>query len=172
MLFQIKRRNQKRRKSIKINLTHVKGDIQGKIHVIDIRSVGVHHETMMMNAIQEGAHHGMNRTIDMILETDVEIHVIADMMIEDMMIEDMTIVDMMIVLQTIEEIHLVIEEAKNRATEEILIPEVEILAIGFLTIGTLAITIRELDLTRVVDHREIGNENFQTLTIKVEIIIR
>lgn len=167
MLFQIKRRNQKRRKSIKINLTHVKGDIQGKIHVIDIRSVGVHHETMMMNAIQEGAHHGMNRTIDMILETDVEIHVIADMMIEDM-----TIVDMMIVLQTIEEIHLVIEEAKNRATEEILIPEVEILAIGFLTIGTLAITIRELDLTRVVDHREIGNENFQTLTIKVEIIIR
>ena len=31
MLFQIKRRNQKRRKSIKINLTHVKGDIQGKI---------------------------------------------------------------------------------------------------------------------------------------------
>ena len=167
MLFQIKRRNQKRRKSIKINLTHVKGDIQGKIHVIDIRSVGVHHETMMMNAIQEGAHLGMNRTIDMILETDVEIHVIADMMIEDM-----TIVDMMIVLQTIEEIHLVIEEAKNRATEEILIPEVEILAIGFLTIGTLAITIRELDLTRVVDHREIGNENFQTLTIKVEIIIR
>ena len=145
----------------------MKGDIQGKIHVIDIRSVGVHHVTMMMNAIQEGAHHGMNRTIDMILETDVEIHVIADMMIEDMMIADMTIV-----LPTIEEIHLVIKEAKNRATEEILIPEVEILAIGFPTIGTLVIVLRDLDLTRVVDHREIENENSPTLTIKVEIIIR
>ena len=145
----------------------MKGDIQGKIHVIDIRSVGVHHVTMMMNAIQEGAHHGMNRTIDMILETDVEIHAIADMMIEDM-----TIADIMIVLPTIEEIHLVIKEAKNRATEEILIPEVEILAIGFPTIGTLVIVLRDLDLTRVVDHREIENENSPTLTIKVEIIIR
>ena len=145
----------------------MKGDIQGKIHVIDIRSVGVHHVTMMMNAIQEGAHHGMNRTIDMILETDVEIHAIADMMIEDM-----TIADIMIVLPTIEEIHLVIKEAKNRATEEILIPKVEILVIGFPTIGTLVIVLRDLDLTRVVDHREIGNENSPTLTIKVEIIIR
>ena len=145
----------------------MKGDIQGKIHVIDIRSVGVHHVTMMMNAIQEGAHRGMNQTIDMILETDVEIHVIADMMIEDMMIADMTIV-----LPTIEEIHLVTKEAKNRATEEILIPEVEILAIGFLMIGTLVIGIRDLDLTRVVDHHEIGNENSPTLTIKVAIIIR
>ena len=141
----------------------MKGDIQGKIHVIDIRSVGVHHVTMMMNAIQEGAHRGMNQTIDMILETDVEIHV----MIEDMMIADTTIV-----LPTIEEIHLVIKEAKNRATEEILIPEVEILAIGFLMIGTLVIGIRDLDLTRVVDHHEIGNENSPTLTIKVVIIIR
>ena len=140
----------------------MKGDIQGKIHVIDIRSVGVHHVTMMMNAIQEGAHRGMNQTIDMILETDVEIHVIADMMIADMTI----------VLPTIEEIHLVIKEAKNRATEEILIPEVEILAIGFLMIGTLVIGIRDLDLTRVVDHHEIGNENSPTLTIKVAIIIR
>ena len=120
-----------------------------------------------MNAIQEGAHHGMNRTIDMILETDVEIHAIADMMIEDMMIADI-----MIVLPTIEEIHLVIKEAKNRATEEILIPKVEILVIGFPTIGTLVIVLRDLDLTRVVDHREIGNENSPTLTIKVEIIIR
>ena len=145
----------------------MKGDIQGKIHVIDIRSVGVHHVTMMMNVIQEGAHHGMNRTIDMILETDVEIHAIADMMIEDM-----TIADMMIVLPTIEEIHLVIKEAKNRAIEEILIPEVEIRMIGFPTIGTLVIVLRDLDLTRVVDHREIENENFPTLTIKVEIIIR
>ena len=145
----------------------MKGDIQGKIHVIDIRSVGVHHVTMMMNAIQEGAHHGMNRTIDMILETDVEIHAIADMMIEDM-----TIADIMIVLPTIEEIHLVIKEAKNRATEEILIPKVEILVIGFPTIGTLVIVLRDLDLTRVVDHREIENENSPTLTIKVEIIIR
>ena len=145
----------------------MKGDIQGKIHVIDIRSVGVHHVTMMMNAIQEGAHHGMNRTIDMILETDVEIHAIADMMIEDM-----TIADIMIVLLTTEEIHLVIKEAKNRATEEILIPEVEILAIGFPTIGTLVIVLRDLDLTRVVDHREIENENSPTLTIKVAIIIR
>ena len=141
----------------------MKGDIQGKIHVIDIRSVGVHHVTMMMNAIQEGAHRGMNQTIDMILETDVEIHV----MIEDMMIADTTIV-----LPTIEEIHLVIKEARNRATEEILIPEVEILAIGFLMIGTLVIGIRDLDLTRVVDHHEIGNENSPTLTIKVVIIIR
>ena len=141
----------------------MKGDIQGKIHVIDIRSVGVHHVTMMMNAIQEGAHRGMNQTIDMILETDIEIHV----MIEDMMIADTTIV-----LPTIEEIHLVIKEAKNRATEEILIPEVEILAIGFLMIGTLVIGIRDLDLTRVVDHHEIGNENSPTLTIKVVIIIR
>lgn len=141
----------------------MKGDIQGKIHVIDIRSVGVHHVTMMMNAIQEGAHRGMNQTIDMILETDVEILV---------MIEDMMIVDMTIVLPTIEEIHLVIKEAKNRATEEILIPEVEILAIGFLMIGTLVIGIRDLDLTRVVDHHEIGNENSPTLTIKVVIIIR
>jgi len=145
----------------------VKGDIQGKIHVIDIRSVGVHHVTMMMNAIQEGAHHGMNRTIDMILETDVEIHAIADMMIEDM-----TIADIMIVLPTIEEIHLVIKEAKNRATEEILIPKVEILVIGFRVIETLVIVLRDLDLTRVVDHREIENENSPTLTIKVEIIIR
>ena len=145
----------------------MKGDIQGKIHVIDIRSVGVHHVTMMMNAIQEGAHHGMNRTIDMILETDVEIHAIADMMIEDM-----TIADIMIVLPTIEEIHLVIKEAKNRATEEIRIPKVEILVIGFPTIGTLVIVLRDLDLTRVVDHREIENENSPTLTIKVEIIIR
>ena len=141
----------------------MKGDIQGKIHVIDIRSVGVHHVTMMMNAIQEGAHRGMNQTIDMILETDVEILV---------MIEDMMIVDMTIVLPTIEEIHLVIKEARNRATEEILIPEVEILAIGFLMIGTLVIGIRDLDLTRVVDHHEIGNENSPTLTIKVVIIIR
>ena len=145
----------------------MKGDIQGKIHVIDTRSVGVHHVTMMMNAIQEGAHHGMNRTIDMILETDVEIHAIADMMIEDM-----TIADIMIVLPTIEEIHLVIKEAKNRATEEIRIPKVEILVIGFPTIGTLVIVLRDLDLTRVVDHREIENENSPTLTIKVEIIIR
>ena len=135
--------------------------------MIDIRSVGVHHVTMMMNAIQEGAHHGMNRTIDMILETDVEIHAIADMMIEDM-----TIADIMIVLPTIEEIHLVIKEAKNRATEEILIPKVEILVIGFPTIETLVIVLRDLDLTRVVDHREIENENSPTLTIKVEIIIR
>lgn len=150
----------------------MKGDIQGKIHVIDIRSVGVHHVTMMMNVIQEGAHHGMNRTIDMILETDVEIHAIADMMIEDMMIADMTIADIMTVLLTTEEIHLVIKEAKNRATEEILIPKVEILVIGFPTIGTLVIVLRDLDLTRVVDHREIESENSPTLTIKVEIIIR
>ena len=147
----------------------MKGDIQGKTHVIDTRSVGVHHVTMMMNVNREDDHRGMSRTIDTILETDAEIRVIADTMIVDMMIADMMIVDIVIVRRIIEETHLVTDD---RATEEIRIQEVEIHVIELLTIEILAIKVHDPDLTPVVDHHEIGNENCQTLTTRVEIIIR
>ena len=146
--------------------------------MIDIRSVGVHHVTMMMNANREDAHRDMRWTIDMILETDVEIHAIADMMIEDMMIEDTMIVDMatvdmtivviMIVLRIVEENHLVTED---RATEEIRIQEAEILVIGLPMKETLAIKAHDLDLTLVADHPEIESESCLTLMTRVEIII-
>ena len=136
--------------------------------MIDIRSVGVHHVTMMMNANREDAHRDMKRTIDMILETDVEIHVIAGMMIEDTMIADMATVDMMIVLRIVEENHLVTED---RATEEIRIQEAEILVIGLPTKETLAIKVHDQDLTPVVDRPEIESESYPILMIRVEIII-
>ena len=136
--------------------------------MIDIRSVGVHHVTMMMNANREDAHRDMKRTIDMILETDVEIHVIAGMMIEDTMIADMATVDMMIVLRIVEENHLVTEDP---ATEEIRIQEAEILVIGLPTKETLAIKVHDQDLTPVVDRPEIESESYPILMIRVEIII-
>ena len=141
--------------------------------MIDIRSVGVHHVTMMMNANREGGHRDMKRTIDMILETDVEIHVIAGMMIEDTMIVDMATVDMtivaiMIVLRIVEGNHLVTEDP---ATEEIRIQEAEILVIGLPTKETLAIKVHDQDLTPVVDRPEIESESCPTLMTRVEIII-
>ena len=141
--------------------------------MIDIRSVGVHHVTMMMNANREVAHHDMKRMIDMILETDVEIHVIAGMMIEDTMIADMATVDMMIVaimivLRIVEENHLVTEDP---ATEEIRIQEAEILVIGLPTKETLAIKVHDQDLTLVADRPEIESESCPTLMTRVEIII-